>query len=251
MEITKDWDLLNHVHFEKKKQIPPHIEYLPLMMWHNPPVKIFLYFEGSFPPIWVHSIPNRLSTNPSIPRERAPISRPRTIWTCPLITKTDIYIGRFENKVVTDRSAWICVYLPSTAQSTGKSWQLLTAVESVKHFLHKLDQCHATLMMAEPPIPPTEAIFQPSIAIVQATKIQPNTVIKNPQIWTTLIFIFRPLQVSFLLDFSSNNVHRLQRLGYILQICGRSPTQQVFKESRAGELVWCCAEGGSTRSGVL
>uniref|UniRef100_G3PLJ6 Multidrug resistance-associated protein 4 n=1 Tax=Gasterosteus aculeatus aculeatus TaxID=481459 RepID=G3PLJ6_GASAC len=43
--------------------------------------------------------------------------------------------------------------------------------------------------MEEPPIPPMALIFQPSMAMVQATKIQPNTVIRNPQIWTTRIFI--------------------------------------------------------------
>ena len=84
---------------------------------------------------------------------------------------------------------WICLCIPSTDQSTGKSRQLLTAVESVKQDLHKLDQYQATVMMDVPPMPPMEVIFQPSMAIVQATKIQPSTVIKNPQIWTTRIFI--------------------------------------------------------------
>lgn len=26
-------------------------KHLPLMMWHHTPVKIFLYFDGSFPPM--------------------------------------------------------------------------------------------------------------------------------------------------------------------------------------------------------
>lgn len=82
-----------------------------------------------------------------------------------------------------------CGYLPCTDHSTGKSLQLLTAVESVKQDLHRLDQYQATLMIEEPPEPPIELIFHPSMAIVQAIKIHPRTVIKKPQIWTTRIFI--------------------------------------------------------------
>lgn len=67
---------------------------------------------------------------------------------------------------------------------------MLTAVESVKQDLHRLDQNQATLMMEEPPMPPMAVIFQPSMAMVQATKIQPKMVIRKPQIWTTRIFIF-------------------------------------------------------------
>lgn len=59
----------------------------------------------------------------------------------------------------------------------------------MKQDLHRLDQYQATLMMEEPPIPPIEVIFQPSMAMVQAVKIQPRTVSRKAQIWTTRIFI--------------------------------------------------------------
>lgn len=80
-------------------------------------------------------------------------------------------------------------YLLSTDQSTGKSWQLVTEVESVKQAFHRLDQYQATLMTAEPPMPPIDVTFQPSMAMVHATKIQPSTVIRKPQICITRIFI--------------------------------------------------------------
>lgn len=80
--------------------------------------------------------------------------------------------------------------IPSTDHSTGKSQQLDVEEESVKQALHRLDQYQPTFMMALPPCPPTEEIFQPSMAIEQATKIQPSIANRKPQICITRIFIF-------------------------------------------------------------
>lgn len=52
-------------------------------MWQHPPAKIFLCFERSFPPRYVHSIPNMLSTKPSMPTDRPDMRRPLTIWMLP------------------------------------------------------------------------------------------------------------------------------------------------------------------------
>lgn len=89
----------------------------------------------------------------------------------------------------------------------------------MKQDLHKLDQYQATLMMEEPPMPPMEVIFQPSMAMVQAVKIQPRTVSRKAQIWTTRIFIssVRDLNLGGVLS-ESHLLRFFQReLGYILE----------------------------------
>ena len=99
-------------------------------------------------------------------------------------------VGRFEITPAGPCCAWRREQNPpSTDQSTGKSMQLVTAVESVKQARHRLDQYQATLMMLEPPSPPMVVIFQYSMAMVHATKIQPSAVKRKPKICTTRMFI--------------------------------------------------------------
>lgn len=59
------------------------ISIIPPRMWQHPPAYIFLYFERSFPPRNVHSIPNMASTKPSMPTDRADMRRPLTTWMLP------------------------------------------------------------------------------------------------------------------------------------------------------------------------
>lgn len=79
--------------------------------------------------------------------------------------------------------------LPVTLQRTGKSLQLVTAVESVKQSFHRLDQYQATLMMNEPPWPPIWVILQKSMAMVHSTKSQPSVEIRKPLTWIKRLFI--------------------------------------------------------------
>lgn len=74
-------------------------------------------------------------------------------------------------------------YLQVTLQSTGKSLQFVTAVESVKQSFQRLDQYQATLMMKDPPWPPNWVIRQKSMAIVHSTNSHPSDEIKKPNIW--------------------------------------------------------------------
>ncbi|TNN61508.1 hypothetical protein EYF80_028253 [Liparis tanakae] len=86
--------------------------------------------------------------------------------------------------------------------------------------------------MEEPPMPPMEVIFQPSMAMVQATKIQPKTVIRKPQIWTTRIFIFdAPGESTSSLDVRRAPLTRVpdhpQSTGVLTETGTRPPAQPL------------------------
>ncbi|KAA8578545.1 hypothetical protein FQN60_000146, partial [Etheostoma spectabile] len=92
---------------------------------------------------------------------------------------------------VPDRSDCLDLGENSDSEATLVLNVILDTVDrgEVGLFCSRLDQYHLTLTTAEPPMPPMVLIFQPSMAMVQATKIQPTTIIRKPQIWTTRICI--------------------------------------------------------------
>ncbi|KAA8579519.1 hypothetical protein FQN60_006612, partial [Etheostoma spectabile] len=96
---------------------------------------------------------------------------------------------------VPDRSDCLDLGENSDSEATLVLNVILDTVDrgEVGLFCSRLDQYHLTLTTAEPPMPPMVLIFQPSMAMVQATKIQPTTIIRKPQIWTTRICISRLL----------------------------------------------------------